>query len=180
MAVKIRLSRHGKKGNPFYHIVVADSRSPRDGRFIEKIGTYNPTANPAVIDLNVDKAVSWLSKGALPTDTCRAILSYKGALYLNHLNKGVLKGALTEDQAKAKFEKWLSEKEGKIQGKKDKLSSDKNSESQKRLAAEKLVREAKEKAIIASQTVTETVEETPAEEAPAAETATEESSEENA
>lgn len=176
MAVKIRLSRHGKKGNPFYHIVVADSRSPRDGRFIDKIGTYNPTANPAVIDLNVDKAVNWLSKGAQPTDTCRAILSYKGALYLNHLNKGVLKGALTEDQAKAKFEKWLSEKEGKIQGKKDRLSSEKSSESQKRLAAEKLVREAKEKAIIASQTVTEVVEEAPAAEAPAAE----ESSEENA
>ncbi len=166
MAVKIRLSRHGKKGKPFYHIIVADARSSRDGKFIDKLGTYNPIANPAVIDLDIEKTAKWLSNGAVPTDTCRAILSYKGALYLNHLNKGVLKGALTEDQAKAKLEKWLSDKDNKIQGKKDKISSGKNQDEQKRFAAEKLVRAAKEQAIIASQTVVETP---VAEEAPATE-----------
>ena len=114
MAVKIRLQRRGKKGQAFYHIVIADGRAPRDGRFIEKIGTYNPLTKPADIDLNFDKALDWLQKGAQPTDTARAILSYKGVMYKNHLLKGVKKGALTEEQANAKFDAWLKEKEDKI------------------------------------------------------------------
>lgn len=140
MATKIRLQRHGKKGKPFFHIVVADSRSPRDGKFIEKLGTYNPISNPAVIDLNFDRALYWLGVGAQPSDTCRAILSYKGVLYRNHLAKGVVKGALTEEQAQAKFEKWLQEKESKIQGKKDRLASEKAQSAKKRLEAEAKVR----------------------------------------
>lgn len=171
MAVKIRLSRHGKKGNPFYHIIVADSRTPRDGRFIERIGSYNPLANPAVIDINIEKAVNWLQKGAVPTDTCRAILSYKGALYMNHLNNGVKKGALTQEQANAKFEKWSNEKSGKIQNKVEKLASGEKHAEQKRMAAETAAKEAKAQAIIAKNTVTE---------APAAEAPAETSSEENA
>ncbi|HRS37958.1 MAG TPA: 30S ribosomal protein S16, partial [Bacteroidia bacterium] len=104
MPAKIRLTRHGKKHNAYYHIVVADGRAPRDGKFIEVIGNYNPNTNPATINLDATKALNWLNKGAQPTDTCRAILSYKGVLYRNHLNKGVLKGALTAEQADAKFE----------------------------------------------------------------------------
>ena len=102
MPVKIRLARHGKKGYAFYHIVVADSRAPRDGKFIEKIGTYNPNTNPATIDLSFEKALDWLQKGAQPTDTCRAILSYKGVLYKKHLLGGVAKGAFSESDAEAK------------------------------------------------------------------------------
>ena len=100
MSVKIRLQRHGKKGKPFFHIVVADARARRDGKFIEKIGTYNPVTNPAIIELNVDSAVKWLNNGAQPTDTARAILSYKGALYKKHLQGGVAKGAFDEAEAK--------------------------------------------------------------------------------
>ena len=107
MAVKIRLARHGKKGYAFYHIVAADSRAPRDGKFIEKLGTYNPNTNPATIDLNFEKALGWLLKGAQPTDTCRAILSYKGVMYKKHLLGGVAKGAFTEAEAEARFNKWL-------------------------------------------------------------------------
>ncbi|UKI18151.1 MAG: 30S ribosomal protein S16 [Bacteroidales bacterium] len=114
MAVKIRLARHGKKGAPFYHIVAADSRAPRDGKFIEKLGTYNPNTNPATIDLKFDRALDWLQKGAQPTDTCRAILSYKGVLYKKHLLGGVAKGAFSESDAEAKFNKWMTEKESKI------------------------------------------------------------------
>ena len=106
MPVKIRLQRYGKKAHAFYHIVIADGRAPRDGKFIEKIGTYNPATNPVTIILNNDKALMWLQKGALPTDTCRSILSYKGILYKKHLQGGVTKGALTQEQADAKFEKW--------------------------------------------------------------------------
>ncbi|MBX7094417.1 MAG: 30S ribosomal protein S16 [Flavobacteriales bacterium] len=146
MATKIRLARHGKKGKPFFHIVVADSRSPRDGRFIEKIGVYNPTSNPATIDLNFDAALAWVEKGAEPSETCRAILSYKGILYKSHLNKGVKKGALTQAQADAKFEKWLSEKEGKIQSKRNNLESAKKADVKARLEAESKVRAAKEQA----------------------------------
>jgi small subunit ribosomal protein S16 len=172
MAVKIRLARHGKKGKPFFHIVVADGRSPRNGKFIEKLGTYNPIVNPAVIDLNVEKAVKWLQNGATPTDTCRAILSYKGALYMNHLNNGVKKGALTQEQANAKFEKWMNEKSGKIQSKKDKLASGANQEEQKRMAAERATRDAKAQAILAKQSAA-TVE-APAADAEAASESTEE------
>ena len=102
MAVKIRLARHGKKAAPFYHIVAADSRAPRDGKFIEKLGTYNPITNPATIELNFERALDWLMKGAQPTDTCRAILSYKGVLYKKHLLGGVAKGAFSESDADAK------------------------------------------------------------------------------
>src|ERR1700745_1015675 len=103
MPVKIRLQRQGKKASAFFHIVIADGRAPRNGKFIEKIGTYNPNTNPATIDLNFDKALTWLNNGAQPTDTCRAILSYKGVMYKKHLQGGITKGALTEEQADAKF-----------------------------------------------------------------------------
>src|SRR5687767_8020031 len=114
MAVKIRLQRHGKKDSAFFHLVVADGRAPRDGKFIEKLGTYNPNSNPATIDINFDKVLDWVMKGAQPTDTCRAILSYKGVMLKKHLLEGVKKGALTEAQAEQKFNKWLQDKEGKI------------------------------------------------------------------
>ena len=107
MATKIRLQRFGKKGKPFYHVVVADSRSPRDGKFIERLGSYNPNTNPATIDINFEKALEWVNSGAQPTDTCRAILSYKGVLYKKHLEGGVKKGALTAEQAEAKFNEWV-------------------------------------------------------------------------
>lgn len=122
MPVKIRLQRHGKKGKPFYWIVAADVRSKRDGKYLEKIGTYNPNTNPATIDLDVNGAVKWLQNGAQPTDTAKAILSYKGAMLKNHLTGGIKKGALTEEQAEAKFQVWLDEKAGKIDAKKDSLA----------------------------------------------------------
>ena len=114
MSVKIRLQRHGKKNKPLFWIVAADARSTRDGRYLEKLGTYNPNTNPATIDLDVDGAVKWLQNGAQPTDTAKAILSYKGALLKNHLAGGVRKGALTEEQAAEKFNAWLDEKGSKI------------------------------------------------------------------
>lgn len=136
MATKIRLQRHGKKGKPFYYIVVADSRSPRDGKFIERLGSYNPNTNPATIDINFDSAVNWVGSGATPTDTAKAILSYKGVLYKNHLNGGIAKGALTQEQADAKFATWLEGKEGKIQAKKDGLSTSKEATKKAALEAE--------------------------------------------
>jgi small subunit ribosomal protein S16 len=114
MPAKIRLQRKGKKGQPFYHIVIADGRAPREGRFIERIGTYNPLTKPAEIDLNFDKAIDWLQKGAQPTDTVKAILSYKGVLYKYHLLAGVKKGAMTPEQADEKFQAWAKEKQEKI------------------------------------------------------------------
>ena len=123
MAVKIRLQRHGRKKRAFFHIVVADSRAPRDGRFISKLGTYNPVTNPASIDLNLDKAVEWLFKGAQPTDTARAILSYKGVMYKHHLQTGVNKGAISQEQADEKFSKWLEEKDAKVEAKRSKLAN---------------------------------------------------------
>src|SRR5579872_1764074 len=143
MPVKIRLQRHGKKAHAYFHIVIADGRAPRDGKFIEKIGTYNPTTNPATIEIDSDKAIGWLEKGAQPTDTCRAILSYKGVMYKSHLAKGVKKGALTQEQADAKFAKWLSEKEAKITGKKEHVSASKNDAYKKRMDAEAAAKEAK-------------------------------------
>ena len=123
MATKIRLARHGRKKKPFYHIVVADSRAPRDGRYIEKLGSYNPNTNPATIKLDFDGSVDWMMKGAVPTDTAKAILSHEGSLLMVHLKKGVLKGALTEEQAQAKFDAWKAEKaqlvENKVLGLKD-------------------------------------------------------------
>ena len=123
MSVKIRLQRNGKKGKPFYAIVAADARSKRDGKFLAKLGTYNPNTNPATIDLDVDGAVQWLQNGAQPTDTAKAILSYKGAMLKNHLVGGVRKGAITEEQAEEKFNAWVAEKEARIQAKKDGLSA---------------------------------------------------------
>jgi small subunit ribosomal protein S16 len=122
MSVKIRLQRHGRKGKPFYWVVAADARSKRDGRSLEKLGTYNPNTNPAGIELDVDATVKWLQNGAQPTDTARAILSYKGAMLKNHLVGGVRKGALTEEQAEAKFQAWLDEKNAKISDKENKLT----------------------------------------------------------
>jgi len=152
MPVKIRLQRHGKKASAFFHIVIADGRAPRDGKFIEKIGTYNPTTNPATINIDADKALTWLNKGAQPTDTCRAILSYKGVLYKNHLQGGVAKGALTQEQADAKFTKWLADKEAKINGKVDKLATVEKDAYKKRMAAEAAAKEAKAAKIAAKNT----------------------------
>jgi len=149
MATKIRLQRHGKKGKPFYYIVVADSRAPRDGRFIERLGSYNPNTNPATIDINFDKTFDWVNTGAQPTDTVRAILSYKGVMYKKHLQGGVTKGALTQEQADAKFAAWLEQKEGKISGKKSSLSTAKEDAKKAALAAEAKKKEDKAAAIAA-------------------------------
>lgn len=143
MSVKIRLQRHGKKGKPFFHIVVADSRARRDGRFIEKLGTYNPITNPATIELNVDSAVQWLNNGAQPTDTARAILSYKGALYKKHLQGGVAKGAFDEAEAEKRFNAWLETKEAKVQGKVEGLSKAQADAKKAALEAEAKVNEAR-------------------------------------
>jgi small subunit ribosomal protein S16 len=147
MAVRIRLKRQGRKQRPYYHIVVADARSPRDGRFIERIGNYDPNTQPATIEINVDKAVNWLQNGAEATDTVRAILSYKGVLYKNHLLNGVRKGALTEEQAVAKYESWLKEKESKISGHAKSITDSKASEKAARLEAERKVNQAREAAL---------------------------------
>ncbi len=143
MPVKIRLQRHGKKGKPYYWIVAADSRAKRDGKYLEKLGTYNPNTNPATINLNVDGAVKWLQNGAQPTDTAKAILSYKGAMLKKHLAGGVRKGALTEEQAEEKFNAWLKEKTTKIQAKADGLSKADADSKAKALEAEKAVNEAR-------------------------------------
>ena len=136
MATKIRLQRHGKKGKPFYHVVVADSRAPRDGKFIERVGSYNPNTNPATIVLDFDRALYWLNVGAQPTDTARAILSYKGVLYKKHLQGGLKKGAFDEAQLEEKFAKWLEAKEAQIEGKKTGLVQSKEEAKKAALAAE--------------------------------------------
>ena len=161
MATKIRLQRHGKKGKPFYYIVVADSRAPRDGRFIERLGSYNPNTNPATVDIDFESALTWVNNGAQPTDTCRAILSYKGVLYKKHLEGGVKKGALTEEQAEAKFAAWLEGKENRINGKKSSLLSTKEEAKQAALAAEAKKKEERAAAIAAKNTPP-AVEEAPA------------------
>ncbi len=143
MSVKIRLQRHGKKGKPFYWIVAADARSKRDGKFLEKLGTYNPNTNPAVIDLDVEGSVKWLQNGAQPTNTAKRLLSYKGALLKNHLAGGVRKGALTEEQAEEKFNAWLEEKASKVDAKKDDLSKAADKAKAEALAAEKAVNDAR-------------------------------------
>ena len=168
MSVKIRLQRHGKKGKPFYHIVVADARARRDGRFIEKLGTYNPITNPATIELNVDSAVKWLNNGAQPTDTAKAILSYKGALYKKHLQGGVAKGAFSAEEAEKRFNAWLEEKEAKIQGKKDGLAKSKQDAKKVALEAEQKVNEARINAKKEAEAVAE-ASEASVEEAPAVE-----------
>ena len=143
MAVKIRLARKGRKKLAFYHIVVADSRSPRDGRYIEKLGSYNPITNPATIELDFDRALGWLQNGALPTDTCRAILSYKGVLMKKHLLEGVAKGAFDETEANKRFEEWIKQNEAKIEAKKSNLEKSQDDELGKRLSVEKKVNEAR-------------------------------------
>lgn len=139
MAVKIRLARKGRKRLAFYHIVVADSRSPRDGRYIEKIGSYNPVTNPATIELDFDKALGWLQNGAIPTDTCRAILSYKGVLIKKHLLDGVRKGAFDDAEATRRFEEWMKLNEEKVEAKKLGLEKSQDDELKKRLSAEKKI-----------------------------------------
>jgi len=136
MPVRIRLQRHGRKGHAIYTIVAADSRSPRDGRFIEKIGQYNPNVNPAAIDLDFDAALRWLHNGAVPSDTARAILSYKGVLMKKHLLDGVSKGALTPEQVEERFDKWLGDKEGKVTSKSDSLKKSKEDAAKARLEAD--------------------------------------------
>jgi len=143
MAVKIRLARKGRKQKAYYHIVVADSRSPRDGRYIEKIGNYNPITNPATIELDFDKALGWLQNGALPTETCRAILSYKGVLLKKHLLDGVKKGAFDEAEATRRFEAWMTQQDEKIESKKSGLEKSHETEVSKKLAAEKKINEAR-------------------------------------
>ena len=180
MAVKLRLQRHGKKGKPFFHIVAADSRSPRDGKFIERIGSYNPNTNPATIQLDNDKAVSWLNNGAQPTDTVRAMLSYTGVMLRQHLAKGVAKGALTQEDADTRFQTWMSSKTEKIQAKKDGLAKAKTDAQSSAMKHEREVNQNRLKAITAAaesasasakaeaETAAPAVEEAPAAEAPAA------------
>jgi small subunit ribosomal protein S16 len=176
MSVKIRLQRHGKKQKPFYWIVAADARAKRDGRFLEKLGTYNPNTNPATIELNLDQAVQWLHNGAQPTDTARAILSYKGALLKHHLDGGVRKGALTQDQADAKLEAWIKDKAGKVDAKKETLTKAQKDAKAKALKAEQAANEKRInaaaealKAAEAPEVVEEVVAEVAAEEAAPAE-----------
>lgn len=166
MATKLRLQRHGRKGKPFFHLVAADERAKRDGRFIEKLGVYDPNTNPATIEINFDKTLDWVMKGAVPTDTVRALLSYKGIMYKKHLLGGVSKGAFTEAEADKKFDAWLGEKADKIQGQTEKIASDDKADSDKRFAAEKAKNEKIAAAVAAKNT--------PVEEAPVAEEATEE------
>ena len=193
MAVKIRLQRHGKKGKPFYWIVAADARSKRDGKYLEKIGTYDPNQKPAAIDLNFDSAISWLDKGAQPTNTAKAILSYTGVLLKRHLDGGVKKGAFTEAEAKKRFDAWMKDKsakiEKKIQDANTVLESNKKEAREreeeyrkKKLEEAKAKEKAKADEAPADETPAEEVsaDEAPAEEAPADEAPAEEVSAEEA
>tara|TARA_R110001592_G_scaffold363221_3_gene681727 strand:+ start:118280 stop:118831 length:552 start_codon:yes stop_codon:yes gene_type:complete len=152
MPVKLRLQRHGKKNKPFYHIVAADARAPRDGKFIERIGSYNPNTNPATIDVDVDSALRWLANGAQPTDTARAILSYKGVMFKKHLLRGVSKGSFTAEVAEEKWAAWMAEKDAKIQAKVDKLSDAEKTAFEKQLANEMKVNKERAAAIVAKNT----------------------------
>lgn len=149
MPVKLRLARHGRKRYAYYHIVVADSRAPRDGRYIERIGSYNPNTNPATIDLDFDKAYDWLTKGAQPTDTVKAILSYKGVLYKKHLMGGVKKGAFDEAEAEKRLDNWMAEKDAKVQAKIDRLDGEATAEVEKQLEVETKINEERAAAISA-------------------------------
>jgi len=175
MPVKIRLQRHGKKGKPFYWIVAADARAKRDGKYLEKLGTYNPNTNPAQINLDVDGSVQWLQNGAQPTDTARAILSYKGVMMKNHLAGGVRKGALTQEQADAKFNAWLEGKGNAVEAKKATLADAKDKLKAEALAAEKAVNAARvaANAPVVEEEVAPVEEATPEAEAPVAEATTE-------
>ena len=176
MATRIRLQRHGKKSKAFFHLVVADSRAKRDGKFIEKLGTYNPNTNPATIDIDFDSTLNWLRTGAEMSDTARAILSYKGVLYKNHLLNGVTKGALTETDVETKFAAWVAGKEAKINAKKDGLKYSSEQAKAAAFEAESAAKEAKAKAIEAKNTPVEEV----TEEVNASEETSNEASEESA
>lgn len=157
MPVKIRLTRQGRKGKPYYHIVIADSRAPRDGRYIERLGMYNPNTNPATIELDFDRALEWLQKGAQPTETCRAILSYNGVLIKKHLLEGVKKNAFSEEEAEKRFDNWLKEKESKIQEDMERIKKGNEAEIKKRIEIESKIREvraeeiAKKNAVLAEE-----------------------------
>lgn len=192
MPTRIRLQRKGKKNRPYYHIVIADSRSPRDGRYIERIGAYDPNQVPAFVELDFDKALDWYRKGAQPSDTCKAILSYRGVLYMDHLMRGVSKGAFNEEEAQRRFDMWLNEKNTKIEGKRKSVEEQAAKAEADRVAAEtkkaadmaaalsaKLAEEGAAEAAAEEAAAEAATEEAPAaeaaaEEAPAAEAATEE------
>jgi small subunit ribosomal protein S16 len=186
MAVKIRLARKGRKKKAYYHIVVADSKSPRDGRYIEKIGNYNPVTNPATIELDFDKALGWLQNGAQPTDTCRAILSYKGVLLKKHLIEGVAKGAFDGAEADKRFEAWMKQQEEKIESKKSGLEKVADDSKKNRVEAEKKINEtraeeiAKKSAELAARAVAAAKQEAPEAEAQADEATSENAPEEAA
>ncbi|MFW5793189.1 MAG: 30S ribosomal protein S16 [Bacteroidota bacterium] len=168
MPTRIRLQRKGKKGQAFYHLVVADGRAPRDGKFIEKLGTYNPITHPATIEIDFDRSLYWLQAGAQPSDTARSILSHKGVLLKDHLLRGMKKGALTENQVEEKFQAWLQDKEEKIQQAAKDATLSKKELDKKRLEEEKKVREAREEALakkLAAESEKEAKAEAPAEEA---------------
>ena len=177
MPVKIRLQRHGKKGKPFYWIVAADVRAKRDGKFLEKLGIYNPNTNPATVEVNVEQALEWLQNGAQPTNTARTLLSYRGVMYKHHLQGGVSKGGLTQEEAEKKFDAWLEEKNAKIQSKVDGLTKQADESRSVRLAAEKEISDKRKAAALEAaaeqteETATEetTTEATPADAAPVAE-----------
>ena len=177
MPTKIRLQRHGKKGKPFYYIVAADSRSKRDGRYIERFGSYNPNTNPATIEMDFDRALYWVKQGAEPTDTMRAMLSYRGVMYKSHLDRGVLKEAFTQEEAEKRFAKWMDEKQAKIDAKTEGLAQTEAAERAKLLVAEKAVSDARAAAQVATPEAEATeeasAEATASEEAPVAEATTE-------
>ena len=158
MPVKIRLQRHGKKGKPFYWIVAADVRAKRDGKFLEKLGIYNPNTNPATVEINVEQTLDWLKNGAQPTNTARTLLSYRGVMYKHHLQGGVSKGALTQEGAEKKFHAWLEEKNAKIKAKVDGLTKQSDESRTLRLAAEKEVSDKRKAAalVLASEQTDET------------------------
>ena len=143
MPTKIRLQRHGRKGYAYYHIVIADSRAPRDGKFIERIGSYNPNTNPATVDLKFERALYWMQVGAQPTDTTRNILSAEGVLMKKHLLEGVKKGAFDADEAEKRFEAWKLTKDSKVSKTKEQLAAEKAAAAKARLAAEVEVNKAK-------------------------------------
>ena len=149
MAVKIRLARRGRKRRAMYDVVIADARAPRDGRFIEKIGTYNPNVDPAAIDIDNDRAFKWLMDGAQPTDTVKAMLSYRGLMLKKHLQIGVIKGAMTQEEADKKWAAWVEEKDTKISGKADKLAQEKDAAKKAKLVAEAKVSAARAEALAA-------------------------------
>jgi len=149
MATKIRLQRHGKKGKPFFHIVAADTRSKRDGKYIERLGSYNPNTNPATIDIDFDRCLNWLKTGAERTDTANAILKYKGVVYKYHLDRGVVKGAMTQDQADEKFDKWMKEKDAKLESQIGNIAKAIDTDSKARFKAETDVKEARAKVLLA-------------------------------